>query len=391
MKRLKSYKYRIYPTKEQEILLNKTFGCVRFIYNWGLAAKMSAYQQDKKSLSVFTLDKQMTDMKKEEETVWLSEVNSQSLQASLRNLDAAYTNFFRQKKGFPKFKKKGEKESFNNPDRTRVNFVNNKIYLLKFSEGINCVFDREFSGKIKQSTVSKSKTNKYFISILVEEEVSEPKFEQLDESRTLGLDLGLTHFLTDSNGNKIQNPKPLRKNLKKIKKQHKQLSRKKKGSNNRNKARLRLAKTYEKVTNIRHDFLHKLTTSLVKNQDYGTIVIEDLDVSEMVKNKQLAQSIQDVGWYKFRQFLTYKCEWYGKNLLTIGRFEPSSKLCSCGHYNKDLKLSERTWECPSCYTVHDRDVLAANNIKHFAYCKQDTSKQIVGAGCAEVTLGETGR
>jgi len=368
--RLKAYKYRLYPTRQQEQLLAKTFGCVRFVYNKALDIKTSLYQKEKKSISIYDLIKQISQWKKSEE--WLKEVNSQSLQSGLQHLDIAFTKFFKEKKGFPKFKKKSNRQSFSNPQNTIVDFKNKKVSIPKFKSGIRTIFHRTFKGKIKTSTVSRTPTGKYFISILVEEKINNPKKKKLKENKTLGIDLGIKSFLTDSNGNKIDNPRFLNNCLLKLKKGQRQLSRKMKGSNNRNKQKIRVAKIHEKISNCRKDFLHKITTGIVKNQDYTSIAIEDLSTSDMIRDRRLSRCISDVGWGTFKDFLSYKCDWYGKNLLVIGRFDPSSRLCPCGHHNKNLRLSDRNWKCPLCNETHDRDILAAKNIKRFAFCKQDT-------------------
>lgn len=376
---LNAYKYRLYPTQEQKILLNKTFGCCRYVYNKCLAKKIELYQTKKKGISMFDLMKDVSIWKKSEEMSWLKEVNSQALQMSIRNMDGAFTNFFKRIGKFPKFKSKNKnKQNFSNPQYTRVNFEEGIIYIRKFKEGIKTIFDREFLGKIKTSTVSKTPSGKYFISILVEEEGEYPIATKAQENRTLGIDLGIKSFLTDSNGKEVQNPKHLNKKLNALRRESKKLSRKKKGSNNRNKQRIKVAVIHEKISNCRKDFLHKTSTSLVKNQDYDSIAIEDLNVASMIKEKKLSRHIADVGWGMFREFLAYKCKRYGKNLLVINRFAPSSKLCSCGFIHKDLKLSDREWDCPSCKTHNFRDKLAAQNIKHFAFCEQNTYNTLVG-------------
>lgn len=385
---LRAFKYRLYPTKDQEILLNKTFGCVRWIYNWALEKKMSFYTEHDKGLSIFKIDKELTVLKNNTDTIWLREVNSQSLQSSLKHLDIAFTNFFRHKKGFPVFKLKNNKNSFSNPQRTTVSFQKSIVCFPKFTKGIKCVFHRKFEGKIKTSTVSKTKTGKYFISILVDDGRSEPKSKKITKKTTVGIDLGIRTYATLSDGTKIENPKYLQKSFKNIKKQRKRFSKKKQGSKNREKARIKLAKQYEKVTNSRKDFLHKLTHNLVENQDYNSFAIEDLNVKSMLKNKQLAQAIQDCAWATFRFFLEYKAKERGKNVLVIGRFEPSSKLCSCGFYNHKLTSRDKVWTCPECSITHDRDILAANNIKNFAFCSQNTRK--VPQGLREFKPAESG-
>ncbi len=389
MKR-KAYKYRIYPTKEQEVLISKSFGCVRFVYNHALNIKTSLYQKEKKGISVFELTNKMATWKESEEFSWLNEVNSQCLQMSLRNLDSAFTKFFREKKGFPKFKSKYDRQSFQNPQNTRVDFGIERVFIPKFKEGIKCVFHRTFKGKIKTSTVSKNATGKYFISILVEEPINNPTKSEQTEEKTLGIDLGLKDFLVSSDGNRVENPRHLKKKLKKLARAQRKLSRRKKGSKNRDKQKRVVARIHESVANTRKDFLHKVTSSLIKNQDYTGIAIEDLSVENMIKNRKLARSIADVGWGMFREFLNYKCEWYGKNLTIIGRFEPSSKLCACGYKNDKLTLKDRAWTCIKCGTVHDRDMLAAQNIKRFAFCEQNTYKTLIPQELREFTLGENG-
>lgn len=375
--RLKAYKYRIYPTKEQEVLLAKTFGCVRYVYNRALSIKTSIYETEKKGISVFDLTNQMADWKDVEKTKWLKEVNSQALQSSLRNLDSAFTRFFREKKGYPKFKNKYNKQSFTNVQKTRVDFEKSLVFIPKFKKGIKIVCHRKFNGKIKSSTVSKTPTGKYFISILVEEDIDLPILPERDENKCIGIDLGIKDFAILSDDTKIENPKYLKKNLKKLARAQRKLSKKKKGSKNREKQKKKVARIHEKVANCRKDFLHKTTSSLAKNQSYTSIAIEDLDIKEMIKNKKLSRSISDVGWGYFKQFLAYKCEWYGKNLITIGRFEPSSRLCECGYYNHNLTLKDRVWTCPECNKTHDRDILAANNIKKFAFRDQNTYKTLL--------------
>jgi putative transposase len=380
---LKAFKYRIYPNKEQRQLLSKHFGCVRFVYNWALDKKNSAYQKENKSLSCFELANELAKLKKQDEYVWLNEVNSQSLQMSIRNLDNAFTKFFREKKGFPNFKKKKTTQSFQCPQHSKVDFENNTLSIVKIPN-IKIKLHREFKGDIKTVTISKTSTNKYFASVLVETSDKLPKKPSIKEKTTIGIDLGIKHFATLSNGVKVENPKHLNKSLKKLKKAQRKLSRKEKGSNNRDKARLTVAKLHEKITNQRNDLLHKLTYKLTHDNQVGSIAMEDLNVSGMVKNHHLAQSISDASWSKFVDLLKYKCEWYGKNLIFIGRFEPSSKMCSCGTINNELTLTDREWTCNKCNTKHDRDILASQNIKKFAIQKQN----LIGQELSESTLGE---
>lgn len=388
--RQKAYKYRIYPTEEQEVLISKSFGCVRFVYNRALDIKTALYQKENKGISIFELTNEMAKWKEREEFSWLNEVNSQCLQMSLRNLDSAFTRFFKEKKGFPKFKSKYDKQSFQNPQSTRVDFESSRVFVPKFKNGIKCVFHRTFEGKIKTSTISKNSAGKYFISILVEEPIDNPVKPEKNEVKTLGIDLGLKDFLVSSDGNRVENPRHLKKKLKKLARAQRKLSRRKKGSRNRDKQKNIVARIHERVANSRKDFLHKTTSDLVKNQDYTGIAIEDLSVENMIKNRKLARSIADVGWGMFKEFLTYKCEWYGRNLTVIGRFEPSSKLCTCGHKNDKLTLKDRVWTCVKCGTTHDRDMLAAQNVKRFAFCEQNTYKTSIPQELRESTLGENG-
>lgn len=379
---LKAYKYRIYPSKKQKTLLAKHFGCCRFIYNWALEQKIKYYQDNQKGISIFELANKLPDLKKNDYP-WLKEVNSQALQSSLINLDRAFTNFFKHNTDFPKFKSKKNHQSFQCVQKCSVDFDSNKLFIPKFKNGIKTKFHRKFEGKIKTVTISKTPSEKYFVSILVDSDNELSIKQQPKESEAIGIDLGIKDFATLSNGEKIKNPKHLKWKQRKLKKEQKKLSKKKKGSNNRNKQRIKVAKQHEKIVNCRKDFLHKITSKLVR--DNQTICIENLRVKNLLKNKKenrncsrkeekmYHQATLDVGWGMFRQFLDYKCQWYGKNLKIIGRFEASSKTCSCGKINNNLTLQDRKWTCESCGKTHDRDVLAANNIKKFAFREQNTN------------------
>lgn len=359
---LKAFKYRLYPNKEQKVLLEKHFGCVRFVWNWALGKKMEAYQKDKINLSRYELQAELPKMKKGDQP-WLAEVGSLSIQSKLEDLDKAYTSFFKKKVAYPKFKCKRNDQKFRIPQNTKVDFEKGKVIIPKFLGGIKCIFDRQFEGDISSSYVSRTTTGKYFISILVEDGKELPIKPKVVEKSTIGIDLGLKHFAILSNGTKIENPKPLKRFLKKLKKQQRQFSKKTKGSNNRNKQRIKVAKTHEKITNCRKDFHHKLSHKLTHDNQVKTICMETLSTKDMMENSYMARQIADVGWNTFTNILKYKCDWYGKNFVQIGRFEPSSKLCSCGYINQTLTLKDREWTCPSCKITHDRDILAANNIK----------------------------
>ena len=383
--RYKAYRYRLYPDKEQQELINKHIGCCRYIYNYGLEMKTKAYQESKKAISRFDIQRELPKLKKSEETSFLKEVNSLSLQAALACLDNAFTRFFKEKKGFPKFKsKRDSRQSFQIVQNTRVDFESNRIYIPKFKEGVKCKLHRRFDGEIKTSTISKTPTGKYFISILVKLQDDIPTKKPIDENKAVGVDLGIKTFATLSNEQEIQNPKNLKNAIKKLKRLQRKLSKKAKGSNNSEKARRKLAVQYEKVTNRRNDFLEKVTYYLVST--YDTICLETLSTKNMMQNHHLAQALSDVAIGRFNQLIEQKAEWYGKNILRIGRFEPSSKTCTCGYINKDLKLSQRVWTCPNCGRTHQRDLLAANNIKRFAFCKNNTAGTAEINACGDMIL-----
>lgn len=381
-----SAKFRIYPTEVQKELLAKTFGCVRWVYNYALAAKMKVYETTQETLSVYTISSELSKLKDALETEWLREVNAQSLQSSLRHLDAAYSRFFREKKGFPKFKNKYARQSFCNPQGTSVNYISGNIYIPKFREGVKAALHRKIDGRVKSSTVSLDASGRYFISVVIERDGEHPTPLVPTPEKTIGIDLGLKTFATFSDGNVVENPRHLKQKLKSLKRAQRKLSRRVKGSKNRDKARKRVAKIHARVSDSRRDFLHKVSCAVAKNQGYTAVAIEDLAVCNMAKNHRLARHIMDAGWRTFRDFLAYKCEREGKTLLTIGRFEPSSKLCTCGALNQNLTLRDRVWTCASCGTTHDRDILAANNIVRFAFCKQDTSNKISASAQAAAKI-----
>lgn len=337
------------------------------------------------------VNRQMTQLKHSPETEWLQEVNSQALQMSLRHLDRAFTQFFAHTASYPSFKTRHARQSFVNPQSTRVDWDRGLLILPKLQEGIKAVFHRRFEGKIKSSTVTRNKAGRYYVSIVVEESMTAPIPPIPTETRTLGIDVGLKTFYTDSAGNEVANPRHLDRQLKHLRRAQRTLNRRQKDGKNRDKARHRVAVLHERVANSRKDFLHKATTALVKNQDYDSFAVEDLAISEMIQkgSRSLSRGIGSVGWGIFRQFLTYKCERAGKNLLVIGRFDPSSKLCPCGHVNHALKLSDREWDCPACDTHHKRDHLAARNIRRFALCRQNTSHQSLPRGPRESTPVES--
>ena len=351
----KTYRFRIYPNKEQEVLLNKHFGSTRFVYNYFLNERKEQYQKDQKSDNYYAQAKTLTDLKKQEDTIWLKEVNSQTLQFALRCLDTAYVNFFRGNAQFPKFKSRKHKNTFTVPQFGKLE--DGKIILPKFKGGIKVKLHREVKGEIGKMAITKTPTGKYYVSIFTEQQIEElPK-----NNKRCGIDLGLKDFVITSDGNKFRNNRYTKKYAKQLKKAQQHLSRKQKGSNGFEKQKLKVAKIHEKIASCRLDTLHKVSRKLIES--YDLISIEDLNVKGMIKNYKLSKHIADVSWGNFVTLLQYKCDWYGKELIKVNRFYPSSKTCGdCGWINQNLKLSDREWTCNYCGVVHDRDVNASRNI-----------------------------
>lgn len=375
---LKAYKYRIFPTEEQQGLLANIFGQVRFIFNLGLETKITAYAGNKTNIDCFDLIKQVKELK-DTECPWLKEAPSQALQMALRNLDNAYTNFFKGR-GFPKFKNKHGKQSFQLPQGVFLSEDNKQLFIpkLKF---VGIDLHREFKGDIKTVTVSRTVTNKYFVSILVDNKQELPKKKPITEQSAVGIDLGIKDFAITSDGEKFENKDFFKSTQRQLRVAQRSLSRKQKGSNHYKEQKLVVALLYEKVRNQRQDYLHKISKYLVDN--YDTICLEDLSVKNMVKNHCLARAISDMGWGEFRTMLEYKAEWQGKNISVIGRFEPSSKTCNCcGKINKELTLNDREWTCVGCDTKHDRDVNASINIKNFGLRNKPSVSQREAIACA---------
>jgi putative transposase len=357
---LKSYKYKLKPSKEQIVLLNKHFGSMRYVYNYFLNERKKEYETNKQSLNYYDNAKTLTELKNQEEYSWLNEVNSQSLQDTLKNLEAAYNGFFKKRTGFPKFKSKHTKNSFKVPQFVKLE--KGKLRIPKFKEPIDLILSRSFTGIIKQCTISRAPTNEYFVSILVETtHTTLPK-----TGKSIGIDLGLKDFVITSEGFKYKNNRYTKKYQTLLKKNQQHLSRKTFGSHRYENQRLKVAKLHKKITNSRLDNLHKVSTELIRK--YDTIILEDLNIKGMIKNHKLSKHISDASWSKFIELLSYKAGWNDKQIVKIDRFFPSSKTCNCcGYVNQNLDLSVREWTCPSCHTKLDRDLNASVNILNEGY------------------------
>lgn len=360
---LKAYKYRLYPNKQQEEQIQKTFGCCRFVYNQILAYRKDRYEITKESMNKISCNNYVNQVLKKEYE-WLQEVDKFALTNSVYNMDSAYQKFFKEHAGYPKFKsKRDNKKSYKTncnycgKPTIEVSFENNKIKLPKL-KWVKARVHRNFEGKIKSATISQIPSDKYFVSILVETE----HIPIESTGCMIGVDLGIKDLLITSDGQKFDNKKLTKKYEDKLAKEQRKLSHKVKGSNNWNKQRIKVARIHEKISNTRKDYLHKISHQLVSENQ--VIVTEDLAVSNMVKNHTLAKAIQDCSWYELTRQLQYKSDWNNRQYIKIGRFTKSSQPCHiCGYINTGTKnLAVRKWTCPQCRTVHDRDINAAINI-----------------------------
>src|SRR5438270_3879469 len=354
----RAYRYRFYPTDEQAHNLAQTFGCVRFIYNYALNKRKRAYFDHGVKLYTKGLSATITALKREEGMAWLKEVSSVPLQQALRHLDTAYTNFFEGRTEYPTFKKKHHAQSATYTDNA-FTLKGSKLTLAKQKEPLHIIWSRPLPEGVHPSsvTVSKDKSGRYFVSLLIEEGID--TLPLIDKA--VGIDLGLKSFLITSDGKTLPNPKYSARDEKKLAKAQRKHARKKKGSKNRNKARKKVARTHARIADTRHDFQHKTSTKLIRENQ--VICLETLNVKGMLQNHKLAKAISDVGWGEFTGQLEYKATWYGRTIIKIDRWYPSSKTCSdCGHVLDTLTLDVREWVCPCCGAWHERDINAARNI-----------------------------
>jgi putative transposase len=387
---LKAIKIQIYPDNEQKVYIAKLLGSCRFVYNNCLAYKTDKYNNEKNNISFKDLGKYLTELKKKEKYCWLNDSHSKVLQQSLINLEYAYKSFFKNNQGFPKFKsKKDNKQTCRFPVDAIGKINGNQISIIRQLKNINfkcSIIDEKYLNKnqnlIKSATLTRTKSNKYYFSILIEKTNTKILSKT---NNIIGIDLGIKDFIIDSNGNKFKNLKLIRNNGKKLIKLNRQLNKKTNDSNNKNKARIKLAKFNEKLNNIKENYLHEVTNKLLNENQ--VIVMENLNVNGMLKNHKLAKSIQELSLYRFKEMLKYKANWYGREIIEIDRFYPSSKLCNCcGYKNNDLSLKDRSWKCPTCHTNHNRDYNAAKNILKEGQRILSIKENKIGLSSPELTL-----
>ncbi len=354
----RAYRFRFYPTPEQEVVLAQTFGCVRFVYNHMLRLRSEAWEHRQERMGYHDTSAALTLLKKQPEYAWLNDVSSVPLQQALRHLQTAFGNFFAKRGRYPQFKRKGSHQSAEYTT-SAFRWDGASLKLAKMAAPLDVRWSRQIppAAKVTTVTVSKDASGRYFVSLLCDDVVC----AKLEVAQVVGIDLGLTHFAILSDGEKIPAPNAFRKHEKKLAKLQRRLAKKKKGSKNRAEARLKVAKLHAKIADIRKDFIHKLSTRLVHENQ--VIAVETLAVSNMQKNRKLAKSISDAGWAEFVRQLEYKARWYGREVVKIDRWHPSSKRCSdCGYTAQKMPLNVRHWTCPECGANHDRDVNAARNI-----------------------------
>jgi putative transposase len=358
MRQKKAYRYRFYPSAEQKRILAQTFGCCRYVYNWALRERTDAYYQHAERLYYEGTAQRLVFLKKQEETLWLNEVSSVVLQQSLRHLDKAFRNFFEGRADYPTFKKKRHQQAATYASNA-FTWDGQNLTLAKMDTPLAITCHRPLPDRAKPSsvTVTKDEADRYFVSIFVEEDIKPLKVTP----KMVGLDLGLKSMVITSDGHSYGNPKFFAKDEKKLAKAQRRHAKKQNGSKNRNKARLKIARIHKKIADRRRDYQHQLSTRIIRENQ--VVCVESLQVKNMVKNHSLAKSISDVGWSEFTRQLEYKAKWYGRTLVKLDKWYPSSKRCfDCGHILDSLSLDVREWICPECGIHHDRDINAAQNI-----------------------------
>jgi putative transposase len=384
MQQKRAYKYRFYPTDEQKHILARTFGCARFVYNWALRQKTDAFYQENKRLSYKDISEALTVIKQQDEYLWLTEVSSVPLQQALRHLEKAFLHFFEGRVKYPVFKKKRNRQSATYTSNA-FTWDGTSLTLAKMTEPLDVHWSRQLPDGEKPSsiTITRDCADRFFVSLLVEEDIK--PLEPIEQS--VGVDLGLKEFVILSTGEMVGNPRFFHKDEKKLAKAQRRHAKKQKGSKNRSKARKKVARIHARIADRRHDFLHQLSTRLIRENQ--TICVESLHVKHMVQNHRLAKAISDVGWGEFVSQLEYKAEWYGRNLVKIDKWYPSSKRCfDCGHLLESLSLDVRVWTCPECGVIHDRDLNAAQNIHAVGLTVFEACGEAIRPGRAKARSGK---